>query len=162
MTRDQIDRVQATWALLTPVADMVAAQFYERLFELDPSLRVLFVRIDADVQRRKFANTLAVVVAGLGQFANLLPAIDALARRHTASGVADRHYATVGRALLETIGCVLGADFDDRTREAWARAYAQLAGAMMAAGSRPRAHVRDAADVDSARASAIAAPQAGR
>jgi nitric oxide dioxygenase len=142
MTPDQIARVRASWSLLAPIAETAAARFYERLFELDPSLAPLFAAADPTSQRRKLVQTLAMVVAGIEEFDRLLPAVEALGRRHDAYGVRPEHYATVGEALLWTLRRALGDAFDDATRQAWAEAFATLAGAMTggpAAATRRRA-----------------------
>lgn len=136
MTRDQIARVQTSWALVVPVAETVASQFYERLFTLDPTLRSLFASTDSIAQGRKLMQTLAVVVAGLHRLSELAPAIEALGRRHASYGVTTAHYATVRSALLWTLARALGDDFDDPTRAAWTTAYDRLANTMIGAATR--------------------------
>lgn len=136
MTRDQIARVRSSWALVVPLAEVVAARFYEQLFTLDPSLRPLFAHTDSAAQRRKFVQTLAIVVAGLDDLPRLLPAIEALGQRHAGYGVTDAHYGTVRAALLWTLERGLGPDFDERTREAWDAAYHLLATVMQRAAAR--------------------------
>ena len=42
MDRRQIELVRTTWAKLVPIADQAAGMFYDRLFEIDPSVRSLF------------------------------------------------------------------------------------------------------------------------
>ena len=139
MSPDQIARVRASWTLLAPIAETAASRFYERLFELDPSLAPLFAAADPATQRRKLVQTLAMVVAGIEDFDRLLPAVEALGRRHDAYGVRPEHYATVGEALLWTLHRALGDAFDDATRTAVADAFAALAGAM-AGGTAAIAH----------------------
>src|SRR6187397_179102 len=51
-TITQIELVQKTFAIVAPIADDVAALFYRRLFEIDPSLESMFKGNAAD-QRRK-------------------------------------------------------------------------------------------------------------
>lgn len=135
MTPDQVARVRASWALVVPIAETVAARFYEHLFAEQPALRPLFAHADLTTQRRKLAQTLAVVVAGLDDPSRLLPAVEALGRRHVGYGVADDDYAVVGVVLLRTLHEALGEAFDAATRDAWRDAYAQLAGAMRRAAA---------------------------
>ena len=144
MSPDEIARIRASWTLVVPIAESLAARFYDRLFALDPSLRPLFAHADPAAQRRKLVQALAVVVAGIEQPAHLLPAVQALGRRHAAYGVEARHYDTVGDALLWTLRRALGVAFDDATRRAWAAAYALLADAMRSAASDRAAPVRTA------------------
>jgi hypothetical protein len=42
MTTEQIHIIRQTFSLVSPMADSVAAVFYRRLFEFDPSLRAMF------------------------------------------------------------------------------------------------------------------------
>jgi hemoglobin-like flavoprotein len=135
MTPDQIARVRATWALVVPIAETAAAWFYDRLFTLDPSLRPLFAHGDLVAQRRKLMQTFAVVAAKLDDLPQLLPAVEALGRRHAGYGVRDEHYATVRDALLWTLAQGLGDAFDDEARAAWAAAYALLAETMRRAAA---------------------------
>ncbi len=137
MTSEQIARIRASWALAAPSADMVAALFYDRLFTLDRSLAGLFAHTDLAAQRQKLMQMLGVVVAGLDELPRLLPAVEALGRRHRGYRVRDVHYATVGEALLWTLGAGLGDAFDDATREAWTTAYLTLAGVMQRAAAEP-------------------------
>lgn len=106
--------------------------FYDCLFRRDPSLRRLF-RGDLDAQGVKLMDTLNVVVGALGHPDAVLPVARDLARRHVAYGVRAEHYATVGAALIDTLGRACGRGFDAAARGAWGRAYAMLTDAMIEA-----------------------------
>jgi nitric oxide dioxygenase len=136
MTSDQIGHLRSTWALMAASTDDVAARFYDRLFELDPSLRALFAATDMGTQGEKLVQTITVVVRGVEDLPRLLPAVEALGRRHVGYGVQEAHYATVGDALLWTFGQVLGDAFTPAARESWATAFGLLAGAMTGAARR--------------------------
>lgn len=129
MTPRQIHLVQTTWSQVAPAAPQVAALFYGRLFELDPGLRPLFPP-DLREQGAKLMTMLTMVVKGLDRPETLLPVARQLGRRHVDYGVQDSHYATVGAALLWTLGEGLGDAFDAEAREAWSSAYTFLADAM--------------------------------
>lgn len=133
LSSEQISLVRASWQQVMPISETAAVLFYDRLFELDPSLRPMFAHSDMAEQRRKLMQTLAVVVAGLGRIEELLPAVQALGRRHVGYGVRDEHYAVVGEALLWTLGKGLGDGFTDDVRAAWLAAYMLLAGVMQQA-----------------------------
>ncbi|MEP7189271.1 MAG: hemin receptor, partial [Roseiflexaceae bacterium] len=64
MNLEQIMLVQTSFVLIVPIADTAAALFYQRLFELDPSLRPMF-RGDMPEQGRKLMSMLKLVVNGL-------------------------------------------------------------------------------------------------
>ena len=135
MTPTQIDLIRASWTKVEPIADTAAQLFYGRLFELDPRTKVLFRRTDMEAQRRNLTQTLTVVVKSLDKLDSIVPAVQALGRRHAGYGVRAEDYDTVGAALLWTFEQGLGPDFDDATREAWAAAYGLLASVMIDAAS---------------------------
>jgi len=103
----QIELVQSSFAHVEPIADTAAALFYSRLFELDPSLRLMF-KGNIVEQGEKLMTTLKVVVRGLTRLDALVPAVQALGRRHASYGVTDDHYDMVAEALFWTLQQGLG------------------------------------------------------
>ncbi len=89
-------------------------------------LQALF-RGDRHAQGAKLMQALSLVVDSLPQHQSLLPALQALGRRHVHYGVKAAHYDTVGAALLWTLEQELGADFTPATRTAWTEVYTTLA-----------------------------------
>jgi nitric oxide dioxygenase len=132
MTPDQVRLVQDSFAMLVPNREQASMLFYQRLFDLDPPLRPMFSG-SLPEQGRKLMQVLATIIHRLEHIESLLPSIDDLARRHVQYGVEERHYATVGEALLWTFDRLLGEAFDEATRDAWAAAYDLLSGRMIAA-----------------------------
>jgi len=135
VTPRQQTLIRESWAQVAPIADAAATIFYDRLFELDPSLRRLFSRTDMAGQRRNLMQTLAVVVASIDRLESIVPAVEALGRRHAGYGVEAAHFETVGQALLNTLAVGLGEDFTAEVRDAWATAYGILAGVMQSAAA---------------------------
>ena len=131
VTPIQVDLIRASWAKVEPIQELAASLFYDRLFEADPSLRPLFGHTDMPKQRKVLMQTLTVVVKSIDRIEQLLPAVQALGRRHAGYGVRPEYYDTVGAALLWTLEQGLGPDFDEPTREAWATAYGVLASVMI-------------------------------
>src|SRR2546427_12727713 len=132
LTVHQKTLVQESFAIVAPIADDAAALFYRRLFELDPSLERMF-RGDMSEQRRKLMQMLTAAVKGLDRLDQLVPVVQDLGRRHATYGVEDRHYDTVGAALLWTLEKGLGKAFTPETKEAWTTVYGILATTMKAA-----------------------------
>ena len=137
MTPERIRTVQSTWVRLLPIKDLAAQLFYERLFELDPSLRALF-RGDMREQGEKVMQVLDAAVNGLSRLERITAAIQDLGRRHANYGVEDHHYDTVGAALLWTLGKTLGAEFTPEVKDAWAKVYGVLATTMREAAASSR------------------------
>lgn len=131
MNPQEISLVKTTFQKVAPNADRAAVIFYARLFELDPSLRELF-HGDMGGQGRKLMHMLGLAVDGLDRLEALAPIIRHLGMRHAGYHVKERHYETVGTALLWTLEKGLGADFTASVRDAWTKVYWLLAETMKA------------------------------
>jgi hemoglobin-like flavoprotein len=129
MNMIQKELVQTSFEQVRPIADAAAALFYNRLFELDPTLRPLF-KGDMKEQGRKLMDMITLAVKGLDRPEALLPALAALGRRHAGYGVSKHDYETVGEAFLWTLEQGLGPGFTPDVREAWEAVYGFVAGAM--------------------------------
>ncbi len=130
LTQLEIDAVQGDWRKVLPIADTASTLFYDRLFELDPSLRSLFSS-DLGEQKKKLLQTLSAAVTGLTDLNALVPIVRALGRRHVGYGVKPQHYGTVGTALLWTLRKGLGEGFDAQHEAAWTKVYEILSKTML-------------------------------
>ena len=129
MTPSQIDLVQSSFDKVLPLADEVAAAFYTRLFQLDPSLRPLFTG-DMRQQGKKLMDMISTGVANLKKLDRIIPSVRALGQRHVAYGVREEHYETVGSALLWTLEQGLGEAWTVELASAWVTVYTLLASTM--------------------------------
>ena len=136
MTPENIALVKSSWQQVLPIQKAAAELFYGRLFDLDPSLRLLF-RGDMTEQGRKLMTMINTVVMSLDRLDPLLGTVEDLGRRHVGYGVTEAHYDTVGSALLWTLGQGLGAQFTPPVEVAWAEAYTTLASVMKQAAYTP-------------------------
>ena len=134
MTPESKRLVQDSWTQMEPISEAAAELFYNRLFLLDPELRPLFGG-DMKEQEKKLMQMLTVVVRGLDRLESLIPAVEALGRRHGGYGVKDEHYDTVAAALLWTLEQGLGDVFTPDVRGAWTDAYTVLAMVMKRAAA---------------------------
>ncbi len=132
MTPEQITLVQESFKKVAPIKEAAAAMFYDRLFELDPSLRSMF-KGDMAEQGRKLMMMIGTAVGGLDRLESIVPAVQALGRRHGGYGVKPDQYTTVAEALLWTLEQGLGEAFTDDVKAAWAEAYGILSATMIAA-----------------------------
>jgi nitric oxide dioxygenase len=130
MTPDQVTLVQQSFAKVAPISEAAAVIFYDRLFEVAPSVKPMFPT-DMKEQRKKLMATLAVVVGGLGNLESVLPAASALAKRHVGYGAKAEHYPVVGGALLWTLEKGLGDGWTPEVADAWTAAYGTLSGYMI-------------------------------
>ena len=129
MSVTEVDLVQSSFAKIAPISDRAGELFYQRLFELDPSLRPLF-KGDMKLQQRKLMTTLGIVVEGLRHPENIIEAAQDLGRKHADYGVIDEHYTVVGEALLWTLQQGLGKDFTPEVRKGWETAFRLVSGIM--------------------------------
>ena len=127
--QEQIKLIQGSFRLVMPRAEELAGLFYQRLFELDPTLRPLF-KIPLIEQERKFIDMLCIVVYGLEHETQLLPALHRLGQRHVAYLVKPQYYKTVGVALLAALEQTLDAAYTPEIAQAWLNIYTFLADTM--------------------------------
>jgi len=129
MTVKETELVRRSFTQISLVAEAAGSSFYRRLFELDPALRALF-KGDLQEQARKLMHVLGLAVGWLDQPEMLVPAIEALGRRHAVYGVKSEHYRTVGQALILTLNDALGDAFTAEVRDAWIAVYELISSAM--------------------------------
>ncbi|WOH49297.1 globin family protein [Bradyrhizobium sp. sBnM-33] len=117
---------------------MSAGLFYERLFTLDPSLQRLFKNADMKEQRRKLVQALSAVINSVDDLPSLIPTQEILGRNHIRYGIEDRHYDTVGAALLWTLEQGLKEAWTPAAKSAWVVAYSTVSGVMRDAAAASR------------------------
>lgn len=134
MTPEQIKLVKDSFAKVAPIADKAAELFYAKLFELDPALKPLF-KGDMVQQGKKLMTMIATAVNSLDRLEEIVPAVQNLGKKHVDYGVKAEDYATVGEALIWTLGQGLGDDFTSDVKDAWVTIYSILADTMTKAAA---------------------------
>ncbi len=84
MTPAQIELVQDSFRKVLPIKDTAGELFYGRLFTIDPDLRPLFPE-DIKPQIQKLMSMIATAVGGLNRLETIVPAVQDLGRRHSAT-----------------------------------------------------------------------------
>jgi hemoglobin-like flavoprotein len=135
MQEAEIVMLEESFAEVAAVREQAAELFYERLFVHDPSLRAMFSNTDMKEQGRKLMAALSLVVMSLRKLDSVVPALEMLAVKHGGYGVRDEHYATVGKALIETLSLFFANRFTPEYRRVWTFAYETVASVMMAAAN---------------------------
>jgi hemoglobin-like flavoprotein len=136
MTPEQEELVRTTWRRFDPTPRAASVQFYQQLFELDPTVQQLFAGVDLAEQERKLMAMLAQIVHAIDQPEELVTSVAALGRRHVHYGVKDADYESVGAALLWVLEQNLGDAFTPEVRAAWTEAYLTVATVMRRAATR--------------------------
>ncbi len=129
LTSRQIDLVRQSFERVTPRTVEFAEGFYDSLFGRQPALRLLFPD-DLAAQKKKLVDMLEAALQLLDEPERLVPVLEESGRRHALYGVRERHYETVGAALVEALGATLGAGFDAETAAAWVGLYGLLSETM--------------------------------
>jgi hemoglobin-like flavoprotein len=129
MTPEQINLIQENFDSLAPLAENAATVFYNRLFAMRPTLRLLFPA-DLHEQKKKLMATLGLAIKSLNETDKLIPVLENLGRRHALYGVREEHYDVVGAALLLTLRDALGRNFTAEANDAWTQMYGFVAATM--------------------------------
>lgn len=135
MQESEIVMLESSFAEVVAVREQAAELFYERLFVHDPSLRAMFANTDMKEQGRKLMAALSLVISSLRKLDAVVPALENLAVKHVAYGVRDKHYAVVGKALIETLSLFFADRFTLEHRRVWTSAYGTVSSVMMAAAN---------------------------
>jgi serine/threonine protein kinase/class 3 adenylate cyclase/hemoglobin-like flavoprotein len=125
--------VQTSWERIYERRDEAAKIFYEKLFEIAPSVKPMFAHVDIKVQGAMLMNMLSAAVKGLDRLDELAPVLQDLGRRHKSYGVRVEHYAPVEACLLYTIETMMGDEFTLDVKLAWTRIYNFVAQTMIEA-----------------------------
>ncbi len=133
MTPEDIKLVQASWSKVTPIAEQAAMLFYNRLFEIEPSVKELF-KGDMQAQGRRLMAMIDMAVVNLHQLDKIIFELRASGVRHVGYGVKPEHYQKVGTALLWTLEQGLKEEFTPEVKAAWISVYGTLSSTMIAAG----------------------------
>jgi hemoglobin-like flavoprotein len=147
MSPETKELLKTTWAKVIPISDVAAGLFYERLFTLDPSLQRLFKNADMKEQRRKLVQALNAVIHSVADLPSLIPTLEILGRNHVPYGVEDRHYETVGSALIWTLEQALKEAWTPAAKSAWVAAYSTVSGVMRNAAAASRENATTTAQV---------------
>jgi hemoglobin-like flavoprotein len=138
MNSKQMDLVRQTCKEVAPIADSAADLFYTKLFQIDPTLRPVFVA-QLDNRGRRLMQMVEAAAEALDKPTTLAPALAGLGSRQVASTTSDHRYETVGAALILTFRQGLGPAFTPEARQAWIELFDNIEGMMKneTAGSAP-------------------------
>jgi nitric oxide dioxygenase len=132
LTTEEIDLLRTRFRQLSQAPAQAAALFYGRLFEIAPEARALFPP-DMEAQGLKMMSTLGLVVSQLHDFEGTRPMLEALARRHVGYGVEPGHYDLLAEPVDFKLRQCPGERCTPEVEAAWAKAFAALTAAMIAA-----------------------------
>lgn len=137
--REQIERIEESWRRIEPHRAALAERFYARLFELDPTLRDLFLLVEMESQSAKFLAMLDDLLTAARAPEAFRSALAASGARHRGYGVVARHYKLVGEALIWALERCNSTPLSDTVRRDWIEAYTRIACVMQKGAERPSA-----------------------
>jgi hemoglobin-like flavoprotein len=152
-----IMELQSSWKKVMNIAPAAAKLFYDNLFEADPSLKPLF-KSKMEEQGMKLMETINTAVSMLENLPQLVPILQALAKRHVMYGAKPEHYPVVGAALIKTLGQGLGDEFTDGLRTYWTEIYGVISSVMIEAAYPKAADNKTEPEAASTSASASSDP----
>ena len=127
--------IRNTWAMITPRAADLTEQFYQTLFELNPSSRARFGHTDRTALGRKVVQMLDEIVVVLDEPGRLVTVLAPLGRHHAGFGVDRQHYESGCTALIAALRLVGGSYFTPEAEQAWRELYRLVAAVMQRAGN---------------------------
>ena len=130
MDSQNVELIRHSFARIAPEKLRAGQVFYERLFQIAPDTRQLFVA-DINAQANKLMNTLGMLVSRMHEWDGLLGFVEDLAERHVAYGVKPAHYDQVGEALVAMVLEMRGPSLDDGELRAWQNVYDAVSSAMI-------------------------------
>lgn len=96
-----------------------ADTFYQRLFEIDPTLEARFVHVDMRAQGAMIEQAVRLVLDHLDDLEAAQPIIESLGFRHRNYGVEPQHYQSAARAFIRTLEDLARDDLDTDAKGAW-------------------------------------------
>jgi len=135
MTTESVHQLRKSFQKVEAQGHVAALVFYQRLFEIDPSLRPLF-RNDIEAQAGKLMEMLTAALAMMEKPGELRVTLEALGARHVGYGVKEKHYSTVRTALIDMLATVMGHDFTPSLRKAWTDILMAISDMMLAGAAK--------------------------
>ncbi len=126
---DQNVMLRKSYDQLSADSEAFTEFFYNRLFEMDDSIRSMFPE-SMTQQKKKLFQTLGVAVKAAEKPESIRAALKTLGQKHVEYGVINAHYDLVGCALVDSIGEFLQLDPSDPLLTIWSKLYRDVSSIM--------------------------------
>jgi hemoglobin-like flavoprotein len=110
-------------------------KFYDRLFEVAPSVQPLFADVDMERQRQALLKMLVVLRESLRDLEDIVPDLEDLGARHVEYGAQPEHYPVVGEVLIASMAEIAGDAWKPEYTAAWQEAYGVVQDVMVSGAS---------------------------
>lgn len=131
-----VERLRSEYRLARGKGDLLAREFYQRLFDRYPQVRALF-STDPAVQRARLMESLDTVIAFLDRPQEQARYLAQMGARHVRYGALPEHYPIVSRLLAEAVVAVLADDAELGAFDDWHEAFMLVADQMIAGARQP-------------------------
>ena len=115
--------------LIEKQPDQFVDIFYDRLFDIDPSIIKLFKR-GTSAHSIKLMKTIGQAVDMIERPNSFNYLFTQLGNRHVEYGIEHPHYRSFRKALIQTLEEIIGSQFGDELRLAWEKVYEQMVAIM--------------------------------
>src|SRR5215510_15196589 len=123
-----VQTLEESFDLVAPQGDELMRRFYDRLFEVAPSVQPLFADVDMDRQRQALLDMLLVLRESLRDLDDIVPDLEDLGARHVDYGAQSAHYPVVGEVLIGSMADIAGEAWKPEYTAAWQEAYGAVQG----------------------------------
>ena len=130
-----VETLEESFDLVAPQGDELMKKFYDRLFEVAPSVQPLFADVDMERQRQALLNMLVVLRESLRDLDDIAPDLEDLGSRHVGYGAQPEHYPVVGEVLIGSMAEIAGDAWKPEYTSAWQEAYGVVEGVMLSGAS---------------------------
>src|SRR5262245_9005494 len=130
-----VQTLEESFDLVAPQGDELMRRFYDRLFEVAPSVQPLFADVDMEGQRQALLNMLVVLRESLHDLDDIVPDLEELGARHVEYGAKPEHYPVVGEVLIGTMAEVAGDAWKPNYTAAWQEAFEVVQNVMLSSAS---------------------------
>jgi len=125
MNQHHIQLVQHTFQTVQKDITAVGTLFYHRMFEIDPSLQVLF-KVDLRQQAHMLMTSIGMAVKALDAPQFLASKLRELGARHVGYGAQPRDFDTFSAALMWALEQSLADAWTPEVHEAWIQAFESI------------------------------------
>jgi len=138
LSSKQRQLIKESWAKVVPIREKAAKMFYDRLFEVAPSVKPLFSETNMKKQGLMLMDMLGKAVDSVDDLSAVVGPLQDLAVRHLEYGTTAEHYPVVGACLLWTLEQGLGKAWNDEVKEAWTAVYGIVSKVMLEAAQKSK------------------------
>lgn len=121
--------IEGSYQQIEPHADQITHFFFQRLFELEPALRLLLPS-EQQVRKAFVLTGLSFIIDNLHQLDVMHLRAQALGHSWVSKGILPIHYEAMRRALLESFNQLQSGSIAPQAKVAWNEVCTMLANTM--------------------------------